>query len=222
MGTPPRNSITVDVVSDVVCPWCYIGKKRLDDAVAALGDVDVTVRWQPFFLNPWVPREGISREEYLTKKFGSVEAYHGMATRVAAAAAGEGLAYNPKAVRRQPNTIDCHRLIHWAGAIGKAAEMKQKLMEVYFRGEGDLTDPQVLIEAAAVIGLDAEETRARLASDEDVALVSRQAEQAAEAGISGVPTFILGGTYGLSGAQPAEQLAKAIRHVAAELAAQRP
>jgi len=216
---PSKRSITVDVVSDVVCPWCYIGKKRLEDAIAALDDVDVTVRWHPFFLNPWVPREGISRKDYLTRKFGSVEAYHGMATRVAEAAAGEGLTYDPKQVRRQPNTTDCHRLIHWAAAIGKAAEMKQKLMELYFRGEGDLTDTEVLVTAAAAVGLDPDRTRERLASDEDVARVSRQAEQAAQAGVSGVPTFILGGTYGLSGAQPAEQLARAIRHVAAELAA---
>ncbi len=223
MSTDPstdtsRRSITVDVVSDVVCPWCYIGKKRLEDALAALDDVDVTVRWHPFFLNPWMPREGISRDDYLTKKFGSVANYHGMAARVADAAAAEGLTYNPTEVRRQPNTLDSHRLIHWANSIGKAAQMKQKLMELYFRGEGDLTDTEVLVAAAAACGLDAGETRRRLASDEDVALVSRQAEQAASAGVTGVPTFILGGTYGLSGAQPAEQLAKAIRHVAAELA----
>jgi len=213
-----RRSITVDVVSDVVCPWCYIGKKRLENAIAELDDVDVTVRWHPFFLNPWVPREGISREDYLTKKFGSVEAYHGMAARVAEAAAAEGLTYHPTEVRRQPNTLDCHRLIHWATAIGRADEMKQKLMELYFRGEGDLTDSEVLVAAAAACGLDPDETRERLNSDEDVARVSRQAEQAAQAGVSGVPTFILGGSYGLSGAQPAAQLAKAIRHVAAELA----
>ncbi|MDR3465965.1 MAG: DsbA family oxidoreductase [Xanthobacteraceae bacterium] len=222
MTEPARKSLTVDVVSDVVCPWCYIGKKRLEDALAEIDDVDVTVRWHPFFLNPWVPREGISREDYLTKKFGSVAAYNGMAGRVAETAAAEGLLYRPDGVRRQPNTLDCHRLIHWAAAIGRAGEMKQKLMELYFRGEGDLTDREVLVEAAAACGLDRDETRRRLAGDEDVELVSRQAEQAARAGVSGVPTFILGGTYGLSGAQPAEQLAAAIRQVAAELAAQPP
>jgi predicted DsbA family dithiol-disulfide isomerase len=220
MAEPSRKSLTVDVVSDVVCPWCYIGKKRLEDALAEVDDVDVTVRWHPFFLNPWVPSEGISREDYLTKKFGSVESYHGIAARVAEAAAAEGLLYRPDGVRRQPNTLDCHRLIHWAAAIGRAGEMKQKLMELYFRGEGDLTDREVLVEAAAACGLDRDETRKRLAGDEDVELVSRQAEQAARAGVSGVPTFILGGAYGLSGAQPAEQLAAVIRQVAAELAAQ--
>lgn len=220
MTEASRKSLTVDVVSDVVCPWCYIGKKRLETALAEVDDVDVTVRWHPFFLNPWVPREGISREDYLTKKFGSVAAYNGMAGRVSETAASEGLTYDPAKVRRQPNTLDCHRLIHWADAVGHAAEMKQKLMELYFRGEGDLTDREVLVQAAAACGLDADESRRRLASDEDVALITRQAEQAAQAGVTGVPTFILGGTYGLSGAQPPAQLAKAIRQVAAELANQ--
>jgi len=216
----PHPSITVDVVSDVVCPWCYIGKRRLETALAELPDVDVQVRWHPFFLNPWVPREGISREEYLTKKFGSVEAYGQIASRVVETAAAEGLEYRPGSVQRQPNTIDCHRLIHWADASGKAAAMKQRLMELYFRDGGDLTNPDVLAQAAADIGLDADDVRRRLATDEDVALISQQAESAARAGVSGVPTFILAGKYGISGAQPAEQLAAAIRQVAAELSAQ--
>ncbi|MGO9358543.1 MAG: DsbA family oxidoreductase [Xanthobacteraceae bacterium] len=222
MADPARKSLTVDVVSDVVCPWCYIGKRRLESALAELDDVDVTVRWHPFFLNPWVPREGISREDYLIKKFGSVAAYNGMAGRVAETAAGEGLIYRPAEVRRQPNTLDCHRLIHWAGAIGNAAAMKQRLMDLYFRGEGDLTDREVLVQAAVDCGLDGAETRRRLDSDEDVALITRQAEQAAQAGVSGVPTFILGGKYGLSGAQPPEQLVSAIRQVAEEMATEQP
>ncbi len=133
------KSLTVDVVSDVVCPWCYIGKRRLESALAEVSDIDVQVRWHPFFLNPWVPREGISRDEYLTTKFGSVEAYGKIASRVVDAAASEGLQYNPGKVKRQPNTIDCHRLIHWAEASGKSAAVKQRLMELYFRDGGDLT-----------------------------------------------------------------------------------
>ena len=110
--------LTIDIVSDVVCPWCYIGKHRIEEALKQVTDVPVEVNWRPFFLNPWVPREGISREEYLTTKFGSVEAYKGIAGRVVAAAEQEGLSYRPLLVARQPNTIDCHRLIHWADAIG--------------------------------------------------------------------------------------------------------
>lgn len=209
--------LQIDVVSDVVCPWCYIGKRRIENALALVPDVPVELNWRPFFLNPWVPREGISREEYLTTKFGSVDAYKSIAGRVVAAAADEGLEYNADRVRRQPNTIDCHRLIHWADVEGKAAAMKQRLMELYFRDGGDLTDTDVLVQAAADIGMDADDVRRRLATDEDVALISAQAKDASDKGISGVPTFVFARTYAVSGAQPAEQLARAIRQVSAEI-----
>ena len=213
-------SLAIDVVSDVVCPWCFIGKRRLEQAIALRPDIPVEIRWRPYFLNDWVPREGISRDEYLTKKFGSVEAYKGIAGRVVTAAGEEGLTYRPELVKRQPNTTDCHRLIHWAEAEGKSAEMKQRLMELYFRDGGDLTDVNVLVQAAADIGLDADDVRKRLATDEDVALISGQAQEAAEKGISGVPTFVFAQKYAVSGAQPADQLARAIRQVSSEINAQ--
>jgi predicted DsbA family dithiol-disulfide isomerase len=212
--------LKIDIVSDVVCPWCYIGKHRIEDALALVADVPVEVHWRPFFLNPWVPREGISRDEYLTAKFGSPEAYKGIAGRVVSAASEEGLSYRPELVKRQPNTIDCHRLIHWADAQGKSAEMKQRLMELYFRDGGDLTDTEVLIKAAADVGLDADDVRKRLATDQDVDLISSQAQEAADKGISGVPTFVFAQKYAVSGAQPADQLARAIRQVSAEVNAQ--
>ncbi|GLH79284.1 DSBA oxidoreductase [Bradyrhizobium sp. SSBR45G] len=218
MGT--LKPLIIDVVSDVVCPWCYIGKKRIEDALQLVPDVPVEVNFRPFFLNPWVPREGISREQYLTTKFGSVEAYKGIAGRVVAAAEQEGLSYRPDKVARQPNTIDCHRLIHWAGQIGKAAAMKQRLMELYFRDGGDLTDTEVLVQAAADCGLDAQVVRKMLATDEDVARVSAQAEEAAEKGISGVPTYVFAQKYAVSGAQDPQMLARAIRQVSAEVNAE--
>ncbi len=212
--------LAIDIVSDVVCPWCYIGKRRIENALALVPDVPVEVRWRPFFLNPWVPREGISRDDYLTTKFGSVEAYKGIAGRVVAAAGEEGLVYRPDLVKRQPNTIDCHRLIQWAAQQGKAAEMKQRLMELYFRDGGDLTDSAVLVQAAAEIGLDGAETKRRLATDEDVDVVSGQAQEASDKGISGVPTFVFAQKYAVSGAQPAELLARAIRQCSAEVNAE--
>jgi predicted DsbA family dithiol-disulfide isomerase len=212
--------LQIDVVSDVVCPWCYIGKRRIENALALVPDVPVELNFRPFFLNPWVPREGISREDYLTRKFGSVEAYKGIAGRVVAAAGEEGLTYRPDLVKRQPNTIDCHRLIHWAEASGKAPEMKQRLMELYFRDGGDLTDANVLVQAAADVGLDVEDVRRRLATDEDVALISVQAQDAAEKGISGVPTYVFAQKYAVSGAQDPNLLARAIRQVSEEINAQ--
>lgn len=216
----PLKPLRIDVVSDVVCPWCYIGKRRIENALALVPDVPVELRFRPFFLNPWVPRQGISRDEYLTAKFGSVEAYRNIASRVVEAAGEEGLSYRPDLVKRQPNTIDCHRLIHWAEAQGRAAEMKQRLMELYFRDGGDLTEIDVLVQAAADVGLDADDVRRRLGTDEDVALVSSQAQEAADKGISGVPTYVFAQKYAVSGAQDPKLLARAIRQVSAEINAE--
>ncbi|MDB5615800.1 DsbA family oxidoreductase [Tardiphaga sp.] len=209
--------LQIDIVSDVVCPWCYIGKKRIEDALALAPEIPVEVHWRPFFLNPWIPREGISRDSYLETKFGSVEAYKGIAQRVVAAAGEEGLSYRPETVKRQPNTIDCHRLILWADASGKSAAVKQRLMELYFRDGGDLTLSETLVQAAADVGLDAEDIRRRLATDEDVERISADAKEASDKGISGVPTYVFAGKYAVSGAQPADQLARAIRQVSAEV-----
>ena len=209
--------LTIDVVSDVVCPWCFIGKRRLEQALELRPDIPVEVRWHPYFLNDWVPREGISRDEYLTTKFGSPERYKGIAGRVVQAAQAEGLTYNPGKISRQPNTLDCHRLIMWARNTGKAAEMKQRLMELYFTEGADLTDREVLVKAAADCGMDTDITRDLLASDRDVDRVSAEADQAKQAGIEGVPCFIFGGVLAVSGAQDPAYLADAMARAAAEV-----
>ncbi len=154
--------------------------------------------------------------DYLTKKFGSPERYQDIAQRVSAAAAEEGLDYAMDKISRQPNTTDAHRLIRWAGGLGKAAEMKQKLMDLYFTEGADLTNHAVLVQAAADIGLDPDDVRAALASDADVEEVAREAQSAKEAGIEGVPCFIFGGRYAVSGAQAPEYLAQMIERVAQE------
>ena len=209
-----NQPVHIDVVSDVVCPWCFIGKHRLEKAIALNPDIPVEVHYRPYFLNDWIPREGISREQYLTTKFGSPERYKGIAQRVSAAAASEGLVYASDKMKRQPNTLDCHRLIRWAEGIGKSAEMKQKLMDLYFTDGADLTDRSVLVRAAADVGLDAETMRAALDSDKDVAEVEREALSAKEAGIEGVPCFIFAGKFAISGAQAPEELAEAIARLA--------
>jgi predicted DsbA family dithiol-disulfide isomerase len=210
------SALAIDVISDVVCPWCYIGKRLLEQAIASKPDIAVEVRFRPYFLNPWVPREGMSREDYLIAKFGSVERYNSNNNRVVEAAAAAGLDYQRDRIKRQPNTLDCHRLILWAGETGKAAAMKQRLMEIYFSEGGDLTQPEVLVAAAADCGLDGAHVRALLASQQDVDEVEREAQSAKEAGIEGVPCFIIGGMIALSGAQPPEYLAAAIERAAAE------
>jgi predicted DsbA family dithiol-disulfide isomerase len=214
--TENATPLRIDVVSDVVCPWCFIGKRRLEKALALTPKIPVEVYFHPYFLNDWIPRDGIARKEYLTKKFGSPEAYRGMAGRVAEAAAEEGLTYAIDKIARQPNTLDSHRLIHWAGKRGKGPEMKQRLMDLYFTEGADLTDREVLVRAAADVGLDPDAIRPLLESEEDVEETTLAANAAKEAGINGVPTFIFNGRYAISGAQAPETLADVIRKAAAE------
>ena len=210
--------LIIDMVSDVVCPWCYIGKRFLETAIASRPEIPVDLRFRPYFLNPWVPREGITREEYLIAKFGSVERYNAAGSRVIEAAAAAGLKYDRDKIKRQPNTLDCHRLIRWAEAIGNAAQMKQRLMELYFAEGGDLTNPEVLEAAAAACGLDAIETRDDLAGDRDIESVVAEAQSIQDAGIQSVPCFVFGRMIAVSGAHPPDYLASAIERAAAEQA----
>ena len=208
----------IDVVSDVVCPWCFIGKRRLEKALALRPDIAAEVRWRPYFLNDWIPREGIDRKTYLETKFGSVDRYRAIAERVAAAAQSEGLDYQLDKIARQPNTLDCHRLILWARNAGDPARMKQRLMELYFSEGADLTETEVLVGAAVDCGMDGELVRKLLASDADVERIEQEAKSAKEAGVTGVPCFIFGGVLAVAGAQDPAYLADAIGRAAAEYA----
>jgi predicted DsbA family dithiol-disulfide isomerase len=208
------SGVKIEVVSDVVCPWCYIGKRRLEAAIALTPDVEVSINWRPYFLNDWIPREGIDRQTYLETKFGSAERYSVIAERVAAAAAMEALPYAPEKISRQPNTLDCHRVILWSRSATDPATVKQRLMELYFAEGGDLTDPKVLIQAAADCGMDGDLVRRLLASDADIDRVEGEATSAKEAGIDGVPCYIFGGHVIVTGAQSPEYLASAIARTA--------
>jgi predicted DsbA family dithiol-disulfide isomerase len=221
MAEEQTPSVHVEVVSDVVCPWCYIGKHRLEAAIALVPDIDVDVNWRPYFLNPWIPREGIDRQTYLETKFGSVERYSAIAERVTVAAAMEGLVYDAQKMSRQPNTLDCHRLILWSRGVTDPGRMKQRLMELYFAEGGDLSDPKALIQAAVDCGMDGDLVRRLLASDAEVDRVEGEANAAKEAGIDGVPCFVIGGSVIITGAQSPEYLANAIARSAAEQARMR-
>lgn len=214
MADMPPEAVHIDVVSDVVCPWCYIGKRRLEQAIERNPDIGVEINWRPYFLNPWIPREGIDRRTYLETKFGSVERYAAIAERVAAAAALEGLVYAPDKVSRQPNTLDCHRLILWSRSVTDPAVMKQRLMELYFAEGGDLTDPKTLVQAAIACGMDGDLVRRLLASDADVERIESEANSAKEAGIDGVPCFIFNSSIVVTGAQSPDYLAGAIARAA--------
>src|ERR1700735_2286569 len=206
-------SVHIDVVSDVVCPWCYIGKRRLEEAITLTPGANVSINWRPYFRNPWIPREGIDRQTYLETKFGSAERYSVIAERVATAPAPEGFVYAPDKMSRQPNTLDCHRLILWSRSATDPARMKQRLMDLYFAEGADLSDPKVLIQAAVDCGMDGDLVRKLLASDADVDRIEGEANSAKEAGIDGVPCFVFGGSVIVTGAQSPEYLANAIARV---------
>ncbi|MGC1350294.1 MAG: DsbA family oxidoreductase [Xanthobacteraceae bacterium] len=211
------SALHIDVVSDVVCPWCFIGKRRLENALELVPDIPVDINWRPYFLNPWIPRDGIDRQTYLETKFGSAERYAVIAERVVAAAALEGLLYASDAISRQPNTLDCHRLILWSRSATDPGNMKQRLMELYFSEGADLSDPNTLIQAAVDCGMDGDLVRRLLASDADVDRIENEANSAKEAGIDGVPCFIFGGSTIVTGAQSPEYLASAIERTAKQL-----
>jgi predicted DsbA family dithiol-disulfide isomerase len=212
------KSIKIEVISDVVCPWCYIGKSRLDKALVLTEDAPAYVLWRPFFMNPTIPRGGMNREEYLSAKFSMGETVQDLRSDVVAAAAEEGLKYCPGQIhiKRQPNTIDCHRLIHWA-APQRSSAMVQRLMDAYFRDGADLNDINVLTQAAADCGLRAGAVRDALGTDEDVELILEQVKKITDKHIKGSPTFVFENTYAISGAQSTEQLARIIREVSAEV-----
>ena len=210
------TALQIDVISDVVCPWCYIGKHRLEAAITLKPDIQASINWRPYFLNPWIARQGIDRQTYLKTKFGSAERYSVIAERVGTAAAIEGLRYAPDKISRQPNTLDCHRLILWSRSFIDPACIKQRLMELYFAEGADLSDPEVLVQAAADCGMDGDLVRRLLLSEADVDRVEGEAASATEAGIDGVPCFIFTGSVIVTGAQSAEYLASAIERAAGQ------
>jgi predicted DsbA family dithiol-disulfide isomerase len=212
-GRTDAAGTRIDIVSDAICPWCYIGKRQLERALAALGNegLDFSVHWNPFQLNPDMPKEGRDRAAYRAWKFGSAERSREADERVARAAAGVGLAFRTDLMLRTPNTIDAHRLIWFAGQKGRQDAVMETVFRAYFTQGRDIGDRVVLAECAAEAGLDQGEVAAFLASDTAESEMRAADATARKAGVSGVPSFFLDG-YGLfSGAYPAETMAHALR-----------
>lgn len=205
--------LQIDVISDVVCPWCFVGKRRLEQAIADSA-VPVRLTWRPFQLDPTIPPEGKSRREYLENKFGTAERIKALHDNLAAMGAAEGIDFAFDRIEVSPNTLAAHRLIRWAGEEGRQDEIVEALFTAYFLEGRDIGDRAVLAEIAATAGMDHERVAERLASDEDRAEVQGAILQAQQIGVTGVPTFILNGRYALVGAQPAAEIAQAFEAVA--------
>lgn len=205
----------LDILSDPICPWCLIGKAHLERALEAHPEHDFVIEWHPYQLNPGMPREGMDRQAYLDAKFGPEEAraFYG---RIAQAAAEAGLEVDFDAIKVTPNTIDAHRLIHWAGLEGKQNAIVTRLFQAYFRDGRNIGDPQVLVEIAAKTGMDATMVARLLASDADRAEIEQRDAHARERGVRGVPTFIVANSWVVTGAQPPELWAQVIEEIAAQ------
>lgn len=212
-----RTSLSIDVVSDVVCPWCYLGEKRLEAAVASVDDVDVHINWRPFQLDPTIPPEGKDRTDYMRAKFGDMGRLRETHERLASLGAADGISFDFDAIKVSPNTLDAHRVIRWAGSAGEDVQNRvvAELFSRYFERGQNTGDRAVLIEAAKAAGMDAAVVETLLPTDTDVEAVQAEIATASRMGITGVPCFLLEGKYAVMGAQETAVLADAIRQVAA-------
>ncbi len=191
----------IDIISDTICPWCYIGKRRLERALAQRDELEVEITWRPFQLNPDMPAGGLDREAYLNAKFGGAQRAEQIYAAIREAGDGEGIDFAFDKIARTPNTIDSHRLLHWAGAAGLQDAVVEVLFQRYFEEGADIGDREVLVAIAVQGGMDGDEVRARFERGDDLELVAAQDTNARQRGVAGVPYFIIAGKYAVSGAQ---------------------
>lgn len=199
----------IDIISDTVCPWCFIGKRRLEKAMSQRPDMDFEIQWRPFQLNPDMPRDGMDRRQYLEAKFGGPEKAKQIYQHIEDAGRSEGIAFAYDKIERTPNTLDSHRLIKWAGTAGVQDAAVEVLFRKYFLEGGDIGDKGLLINAAKEIGMDADLVSGLLDGDADLEETKAEDTMARQMGVTGVPCFIIGRKYAVSGAQDPAVLVQA-------------
>ena len=204
--------IRLDIFSDPVCPWCYIGKANLDRALEAHADHPFRIEWHPFQLNPDMPAEGVDKHDYLAAKFGEDRLVQ-MHLRLKEASRAAGAEIDPDTPRRMPNTLDAHRLIHWAGLEGRQTAVVSALMRAYWREGRDIGNAGVLADIAAAAGMDRAVTARLLASEADADDIRARDADARAKGVSAVPTFLIAQQYVVSGAQPPEVWGRVIEEL---------
>jgi len=209
----------IDFISDTVCPWCFIGKRRLGRAMAQRPDILFDVRYRPYRLDPTIPKGGLERKAYLAAKFGENGGIEEAQRVIAAEGAKEGIEFDFAAIQRAPNTLDSHRLIRWAAMTGAQDEVVERLFAAYFENGEDIGDIRVLADIADVSGMDGAQVADMLESDQDLTLVEREDGLAREMGVTGVPAMIFANKVAVSGAREPEVLTMVIDK-AREMAAQ--
>ncbi|ASP91382.1 DsbA family oxidoreductase [Sinorhizobium meliloti] len=211
------ETVNIDIVSDVVCPWCYLGKNRLDQAIANVaGEINVAIQWRPYQLNPDLPPEGIDHKEHLAAKLGGQAAVDEAHRTLEGLGVEDGIAFDFDAVKVSPNTLDAHRLIRWAATGGEAAQdaVVSLLFKANFEEGRNLGDQAVLLDIAEQAGLERPVIAALLASDADKDAVRQEIDMAREIGVTGVPCFIIEQQYAVMGAHSVEVLTSALREIA--------
>lgn len=204
----------LDIISDPICPWCYIGKTKLDRALEKHPEHDLIIEWHPFQLNPTMPAEGMDRREYLEAKFGGKEGAVRVYGGIADAAETAGIEINFEGMKRTPSTLNAHRLLHWSALEGKQNAVVDRLFKAYFREGQDISDHDVLVDIATSAGMDANVTHRLLESDADAKDIQDRDAAARERGVSGVPCFVIGNHYVVQGAQDTEMWEKVISELA--------
>jgi predicted DsbA family dithiol-disulfide isomerase len=205
-----RAPIRLDIFSDPVCPWCYVGKANLDKALGQHPDHPFQIQWHPFQLNPEMPPEGVTKRAYLEEKFGGKARVDAVHERLREAARGAGVDMDPDKPRRMPNTLDAHRLIHWAGIEGVQQTVVDALMRAYWVEGRDIGDLDTLADIAFESGMDRDATLRLLQSDADADDIQARDQDARHKGVNSVPTFLIAQQYVVSGAQPPETWEKVI------------
>lgn len=205
--------IKLDILSDPICPWCYIGKARLEKAMEAEPDHPFAIEWHPFQLNPDMPEGGMDRREYLETKFGGKENAVRVYGEIDRHAREEGLDIDFGAIQRTPNTIDAHRLIHWAGIEGKQNAIVDALFKAYFKDGRDIGDKETLCDIADSAGLDAAMIGKLLNSDADIDAIRQRDAHSRQMGVNSVPTFIVDNRHAVPGAQASDLWIKVIREL---------
>lgn len=200
----------IDFIADVVCPWCYLGWRRLEKALAMRPDVEATIVWRPYQLDPTLPEEGVDRRAYMAAKFPDAERREAIGKILDDAAAEDGITWNLAAIPVSPNTNAAHRVIRWAQTAGAQNAVLEGVLAAYFTHGQDIGDPVVLADIAGAAGMDRLLVLKLLSEGADKDTVTREHQQAHEAGVSGVPFIIFDGKVAVAGAEPPERLVKAI------------
>jgi predicted DsbA family dithiol-disulfide isomerase len=201
---PARSRLAIEIVHDLVCPWCFLGVRRLQRTLRRRPDLQTELHWRPFLLNPDMPRAGMNRTDYVVRKFGGEERARRLYASIAEIGKGEGISLRFDLIRRTPSSVDAHRLVRFAGREGVADSLVDTIFTAYFTEGRDVGEPAVLIDCAATVGIAPAEARRFLASDLDADIIHAENLRAHRLGINGVPCFVIGGQHAIAGAQESE------------------